>query len=51
MDRATLAAWMNIQNLHLDGKTIWNLLASSPNGELTDEVKDLVDGFHHVASR
>ncbi len=51
VDRATLAAWMNIQNLHLDGKTIWNLLASSPNGELTDEVKDLVDGFHHVASR
>ena len=51
VDRATLAAWMNIQNLHLDGNTIWNLLASSPNGELTDEVKDLVDGFHHVASR
>ena len=51
VDRATLAAWMNIQNLHLDGKTIWNLLASSPNGELTDDVKELVDGFHHVASR
>lgn len=51
VDRATLAAWMNIQNLHLDGKTIWNLLASSPNGGLTDEVKDLVDGFYHVASR